>query len=213
MRTGITIGITKDGEAEIIHHPSVTIDEQKRSFNDLGAGKGDKYSEIQYWESGRGLRRRKSFGDKGNVNFNAAHLVENQQAKGKRKKKLADLTPAAGEKGRVDFNAAHPVEKQQAKGKKKTKLPDLNDAQDAGAIGEKAGINWDSVTPVADQGKKKKSSSKKKSSKKSATKSAGKSSSSAAAEKKARQSGQPDRETKAADKVPRASGSDAGPTL
>lgn len=175
MRTALTLGFFSDGTAEIITGPEVALSTQQRAFKELTAGKS-KYAEVQYWESSGGIQMRKSFGDKGTVNFNSAHLVENQSAKGKLKKGQTDLTPTSGGKGGVNFNAAHPVEKQQDK-KTAKHLPDLNKAIDAGETGGKSGVNFDCVTPVEEQGKigKKKAASRKKSSKKSAKTSADKS--------------------------------------
>jgi hypothetical protein len=155
MRTALTLGITKDGEAEIIHQPSVSIHIQRRELNDLASKKGNsKYREIQLWESGRGLRRKVRVGTAAkneNVNYNAAHLVENQQAKGK--KKMPDLTPETGNAGGVDFNAAHKIEDQQDKAKSK-KLPDLNAKirhstakQDAA---KNQGVNFDAGKRIAE---------------------------------------------------------------
>lgn len=175
MRTALTLGFKENGTAEIISGPEVDLNEQQRAFNNLTAGKSSKYARVELWESDGGMRRTKSFSDKGTVNFNAAHPVEDQSAKGKKKKKgksgsdLADLTPTSGGTGGVDFNAAHPVEKQQDK-KLSKKLPDLNKAQDQGATGKKSGVNFDSVIPVEDQGKSKKSATKKTAAKKSSPK-------------------------------------------
>jgi hypothetical protein len=156
MRTAITLGITKDGTAEIIHQPSVSIHNQRREINQLAGKKGNSgYTEIQLWESGRGLRRRVRVGDGAenqNVNFNAAHRVEHQQDK-KASKKLPDLTPETGTTGGVDFNAVHLVEHQQDKSKAKT-LPDLNKKFQHAAAGKKAskkqGVNFDAAKRIGD---------------------------------------------------------------
>jgi hypothetical protein len=116
MRTAITLGITKNGKAEIIHQPSVSIHIHRREINELASKKGNsKYKEIQLWESGRGLRRRVRVGEAAkneNVDFNAAHRVDHQQDK-KKSKTLSDLNAkqTAGKKESskkqgVNFEAA-----------------------------------------------------------------------------------------------------------
>lgn len=213
MRTALTLGFKENGSAEIITGPEIGVNEHQRAFNELTSGKSSKYARVELWESDGGMRRTKHFGDKGTVNFNAAHLVENQPGKGKKKskKKLPDLTPTSGGGGGVDFNSAHPVEKQQNK-KLSQKLPDLNKAQDKGATGEKSGVNWDAVTPVEDQSKSGKARTRRgggaKTGKKSATK---KAAAPKTAEKKARAEGQPDQTAKAADESKKSV--DEGPTL
>lgn len=152
MRTAITIGITEDGKAEIISHPSTPLHEQRRAFNSL-AGKKSKFVETQLWESGRGMTRRNRparTAEDGGVNFNAAHPVDKQRAKGKNK--LPDLTPTSGGTGGVDFNSAHPVDKQQDK-KAAKNLRDLNAAFDEGATGKKSGVDFSSALPFEEQGK------------------------------------------------------------
>lgn len=121
MRTAITLGITKDGIAEIISHPKVAYHKQRAEFNTLSRGKGEKYVEIQFFPSkGRMLKRRFKQDQKGGVNYNAAHPVQAQQAKGKKKKKLPDLTPTEGTKGGVNMDASKRID-DQAKAKKSRK--------------------------------------------------------------------------------------------
>lgn len=150
-RTAITLGITKNGEAEIIHQPSVSLHHQRRELNELAGKKGNsKYSEIQLWESGRGLRRKVRVGKAAvneNIDYNSAHSVDHQK-----NKKNADLTPTAGNSGGVDFNASHLVEHQQDKVKSK-KLPDLNskfrhaETSKKGSA-KKQGVNFDAARHV-----------------------------------------------------------------
>lgn len=114
MRTALTIGILKNGKAEVINHPDMPLHEQRRAFHGLD-DKGSKYAEIQLWESGKGLNKRyrltsgKKGGVEGGVNFNSAHPVEDQQDKSKAKT-LPDLTPSEGGKGEVNHDAWKPVE-------------------------------------------------------------------------------------------------------
>lgn len=206
MRTAITIGITEDGEAEIISHPNVPVDEQRRAFNGLDAGKKDKFAEIHLVELGRrsGKRHRFNSGAAGGVDFNAAHPVENQQAKGKAKKRLADLTPTSGGTGGVDFNSAHPVEKQQDK-KLSKKLPDLNKAQDKGATGKKSGVDFASALPVEEQGSSSRKGAKTAKSGKARTRRGGKSAPSnrrSGSDKSADNSSEPTKDEKPADSDP-----------
>jgi hypothetical protein len=154
MRTAITLGITKNGKAEIIHQPSVSIHIHRREINELASKKGNsKYKEIQLWESGRGLRRRVRVGEAAkneNVDFNAAHRVDHQQDK-KKAKALPGLAPSIGNTGGVDFNAAHLVDHQQDKKKSKT-LSDLNAKQTAGKkeSSKKQGVNFEAAKRIGE---------------------------------------------------------------
>lgn len=143
MRTAITVGIQKDGTAVIITGPEVSVAKHRAAFNELKAGKDD-FQEIQYWESGRGMRRIKSAGGDSGVNFNAAHPVEDQ-----RKKNLPDLTPEIGEAGVVNFNSAHQVEHQQDP-KKAAKLKDLTPIE-SDAPGK---VNFGASKLIVDDSKK-----------------------------------------------------------
>jgi hypothetical protein len=160
MRTAFTVGI-KDGKSTLITGTDVAMDEQKRAFNNT-AFDPKEFDEVQYWESGRGMRGSRKLSAKGEtgktgVNFNSAHPVETQQDK-KAAKGLRDLTPeTAGKKAGVNWNAAHPVHLQQDK-KMAKKLADLTPPK--GDSRKKSGVNWDAVKPV-DETKAAKKTSKK----------------------------------------------------
>lgn len=123
MRTALTVGILKNGEAEIIHQPTVPMDKQRASFRDMGAAKKDsKYVEIRYIPSrGKSMTRRFTSA-RGGVNHNAANRVVDQG----NKKKVVDFTPAEGKgAGRVNFDASikvadqgRPAEKKSARARK-----------------------------------------------------------------------------------------------
>lgn len=151
MRTAITVGIKKDGTAEIIHHPNVGLGEQRRSFH--AGDNSDGYTEIQLWESGKGMRRRKATKDVGGVDFNSAHPVHQQQDK-TAAKTLPDLTPTTGGEGHVNFDAARPVASQSAGASESE--PDSTDELDdltiaaLASLGHKEGVDLTGAKVKAD---------------------------------------------------------------